>query len=839
MDHLPKPARPVAEPLQVPLLSIEDYDGGDFNGYPERQAWGERLADEWEAIFLNPPSEFQAFLQRWLYFGTIECTLGEHVNVGGFRSQHAQDDSGVAILDSSALVPLLHAWMAKNVERERASQRDFNQFNKICGDQFTAAVFAHNNLSRPSHECRHVPGAPTRTQSLSAYMATHKAPDPRDPRIALSIELMLDLLNGVQRVDAANRLSQRADGGVNIPENSLYKRIINERPVQSLTSGHRQERLVVDRMAARGSCPSDSAVMFNAFSTSTLLYIESLGMPDDSLVGHGQCTDYRCSRRTLSEDTYERSHAPGCGGCRDSVADQGEIDRILRSGSIPMIRLPDAIPDSSGLDQIVLNSSADSYIAISHVWSDGLGNVNQNAIPTCQLRRIGELVRKLPAPLDQVNHIWLDTICVPPDSAGMEVAQGLALERMRDVYEKATAVLVLDRSFSSFDAADKSDVELLVRAFISPWMRRLWTFQEGCLATKCILQFADAAVDIDAAMGRVLATKDPVVDAVMVPTLLDRFKSLRGFTKGENSSPGSRLNAVARSAGFRSTSVATDEALCLAALLGLDLGKVVSSAPERRMHTLWRMVRKVPTSLVFSYDECMEERGLGWAPRTLLQQPATLSDRGIFSYPRLDNATGSVTPVGLMVLMAGLKFKPGPLFIREQSSIVDLQNNVWWNLKLELNETLAPRRAPHAGHDSSCACSDLGLDIETSFGADEAVVLFRDSPVGDIQVGKTNFFGYLFTVTSGDGPMVIAEQQTGENPSSNQPQPLPILRKVCEAQLEIIGPGERLDSLETQFSHAGSKRHQYGVCIRRTHGGRAWLHAATGLMNQRGLWCIE
>jgi hypothetical protein len=29
-----------------------------------------------------------------------------------------------------------------------------------------------------------------------------------------------------------------------------------------------------------------------------------------------------------------------------------------------------------------------TFVAISHVWADGMGNVNENALPRCQLTRI-------------------------------------------------------------------------------------------------------------------------------------------------------------------------------------------------------------------------------------------------------------------------------------------------------------------------------------------------------------------------------------------------------------------------------------------------------------------
>lgn len=36
-----------------------------------------------------------------------------------------------------------------------------------------------------------------------------------------------------------------------------------------------------------------------------------------------------------------------------------------------------------------------------------------------------------------------------------------------------------------------------MRASCTPWQRRLWTFQEGALARRLLLQFEDIAIDFD------------------------------------------------------------------------------------------------------------------------------------------------------------------------------------------------------------------------------------------------------------------------------------------------------------------------------------------------------
>lgn len=80
MDHLPQPSDPVHPVVEVPLLSLEPYDGGDLVTYPERQGWAARSLAEWEQLFSQPPRPFCAFLQSWLYFGILECFLGARID---------------------------------------------------------------------------------------------------------------------------------------------------------------------------------------------------------------------------------------------------------------------------------------------------------------------------------------------------------------------------------------------------------------------------------------------------------------------------------------------------------------------------------------------------------------------------------------------------------------------------------------------------------------------------------------------------------------------------------------------------------------------------------------
>jgi hypothetical protein len=72
---------------------------------------------------------------------------------------------------------------------------------------------------------------------------------------------------------------------------------------------------------------------------------------------------------------------------------EGLLLRVLEKGSIPLVLLEIAAGTPTRVD-IIERKPDMAYVAISHVWSDGLGNVEANALPACQLMYIQGIVDK-------------------------------------------------------------------------------------------------------------------------------------------------------------------------------------------------------------------------------------------------------------------------------------------------------------------------------------------------------------------------------------------------------------------------------------------------------------
>ena len=173
----------------------------------------------------------------------------------------------------------------------------------------------------------------------------------------------------------------------------------------------------------------------------------------------------------------------------------GEIEESTSSAMMNLLRERRALV-AEDRDQECL-----PYVAISHVWSQGLGNRHNNAVFLCQLQRLQRYANRLVPPAHRPIPIWIDTICVPLEAdARME-----AIKTMDAVYQNALAVLVVDQTLIDFDLASaiekgkKRDIrtqlgpegwqiEILMRIKASPWAQRLWTYNEAFLAQLLFFQ---------------------------------------------------------------------------------------------------------------------------------------------------------------------------------------------------------------------------------------------------------------------------------------------------------------------------------------------------------------
>ncbi|KAJ3557304.1 hypothetical protein NPX13_g9955 [Xylaria arbuscula] len=248
-----------------------------------------------------------------------------------------------------------------------------------------------------------------------------------------------------------------------------------------------------DTFLQAGWCRGELESLYRECSTVVLLCLSTIRRTRADK-DHSHCSGDTCVANQLDTSTYVPSHAASCAvsTCVGIVEpDVLALCDVLTSGGIPLVRLlMDGRIEIGAFD--LSGGSSPVYVAISHVWSDGMGNPSVNGLNACQLQRIQNCVNKLFP--DEVGNtfFWMDTLCVPLQTN----IRNTAIVRMAKTYAHASKVLVLDSWLEQWDF-NGDPRQLAARISISDWNQRLWTYQEALLARECRFQLAAECPTID------------------------------------------------------------------------------------------------------------------------------------------------------------------------------------------------------------------------------------------------------------------------------------------------------------------------------------------------------
>ncbi|KAK5993887.1 hypothetical protein PT974_07324 [Cladobotryum mycophilum] len=184
-----------------------------------------------------------------------------------------------------------------------------------------------------------------------------------------------------------------------------------------------------------------------------------------------------------------------------------DVKRLVLADEIPVIIV---VEKSDGIVTFEVRSASETpFVAISHVWADGLGSTTEQGLPTCQLRRLASLVHGM----SPGSAFWTDGLCIPD----IRSVQKKAIGMMARIYSEALGVLVLDGGLQLCPSAEPTGAKML-HVLTCGWMRRLWTLQEAVLAKDLLFVFCDGRIemkDLIPPMSEMLATSG--VDAVVSP----------------------------------------------------------------------------------------------------------------------------------------------------------------------------------------------------------------------------------------------------------------------------------------------------------------------------------
>ncbi|MCJ1459404.1 hypothetical protein MMC28_009782 [Mycoblastus sanguinarius] len=584
MDHLPQASQPAFQYPQVPYVEGFTYDDGGFTGFPSRVGFDKKrlLAGDFTE---HSSSLTIAFLQSWLYFGMTSEVFNTHVERDDFV---VEEQSGRRVLTTKeSLPPYIQRWLSTLAK------------SGLPGAQTKIS----HCLQEANEYAIHLSGG---------HLGGTQCPLPTE--VSLSIMAL----------------------GATLESSLSHKHKLVGFSIEKRKWGH--SPILSARMASVGWCINDIGRLAEVGSVCLTYFASTIKRDLPAGNSHQTCTLERCVAHHVEGGSYPTKHVTLECQCRHIKVPIGKVIKILKDGGLPVVKLTFPPDNEVPVIDVVQYRLGLTYYALSHVWSDGLGNAQQNSLPACQLRRLHELASALKIPgnwfLSQFNrsvhsssvHIWIDTLCVPLKPREF---RRIAISRMAKTYAQASFVLVLDSEVQQV-SMQSSVEELLVRVSCSGWMRRVWTLLEGSLGSqKLCVQFLDGVlrlVDTRKKLAKDWMARTFVTDSIPIDAGIFHY-DLEFMRKAFHSTtflPGD-INDQSHAFGValhgfigRATSWKGDELICLAILLGFSSSAVTEiqdTGAEDREFKLLSLSQNIPHGLLFCSGPKFEQPGYRWMRR--------------------------------------------------------------------------------------------------------------------------------------------------------------------------------------------------------------------------------
>jgi hypothetical protein len=486
MDIVPSPSNisvPLEEqlpPLEVPYVATFTYDLGGFEGFPDRLGFTKDGQLNFEARSVD---DCASFLQSWLYFGVI-CEFTERsIEIPQFVHPSLQD-GGREVL----------RWNPCGHEAIVDWENRMNLLDR------TSTMATAGRINRVLH---HAAFCALELEQMEF------AQTPPLPVISLSVKILIEALFGVLQAQRGIQYTPLTP-----PYLPVLPHCSNEMPVST--------KLLMSKMADQGWCPSQMHNLFQKSNHHTLFFLSQTNRKGGRWSGHGSCSSRQCVANNVDMSHYETKHrTPNC-SCNFLGVPKLPLIEIIKSGGIPLVSVQTGPHNMVELHIEKANPST-IYTAISHVWSDGLGNPNANALPQCQLEWLSTCLGRLPprgyqgiyytygaitldaGGLDAISQsnssrpaplFWMDTLCIPVDNE-YAALRTEAINKMAAYYAQATGTLILDSELQTLRMSVLIAEEILARIAYCAWAGRCWTMQEGAISAICYFQCADGAVQLD------------------------------------------------------------------------------------------------------------------------------------------------------------------------------------------------------------------------------------------------------------------------------------------------------------------------------------------------------
>lgn len=401
-----------ATALHIPYEPSFCYDGPGpdhpLEEFPVRSGFCPAITDAWDLDLEKRPSwQVASFLQAWLFFGLLSEFLDCHLELG-----QIVDFSNVPHIKFDAIHELI-AVLDVKLERETSNRR--HEWIEKAQKSWCFVALVIEGFERYPR------------RDASSPVGT----------IALSVRLLVAFIR--RYVDKITNLSSMKWFNYNV-RRATFKASIDGKqrvgpvPMSADDAYFRQSALaLMDSFERNQWCRSQASHICMFYEYPVANYLAYIPRSYPMNISHSNCQlRAKCKANNVSlGPNYKTQHVQDCPeDCGQfSTVDTSELERIIVSGGVPLISL------SYGSTTLKVTRSQPwkNYIAISHVWSGGLGNETHNALPTCQVKKLGEYLRfqtredltvvsrlkrllqaDFAALLPNPNtYFWMDTLCIP------------------------------------------------------------------------------------------------------------------------------------------------------------------------------------------------------------------------------------------------------------------------------------------------------------------------------------------------------------------------------------------------------------------------------------------